>query len=111
MIYIAKSSIEIAGESIDKACRNLISMCRSDDENNEIYHENYKSDAKNSVPVAVTIDGTWQMRYGFSSLLGVVFIISVDTGEVLDFEVKCKHCFECRVHGKWDENSDKYKSW
>ena len=34
---IAQSSIEIAGESIDKASRNLISMCRSDDENNEIH--------------------------------------------------------------------------
>ena len=39
------------------------------------------------------------------SLLGVVFIISGDTGEGLDFEVKCNHCFECRVlkmgHTKW----------
>ena len=86
-------------------------MCRSDDENNKIYPENYKSDVKNSIPVAVTIYGTWQKRYGFSSFLGVVCIISVDTGEVLDFKVKCKDCFECRVHGKWDKNSDKYKSW
>ena len=47
------------GESIDKANRNLIAMCRSD-ENNEIYSENYKSDVKNFVPVAaVTIDVTW----------------------------------------------------
>ena len=38
---IAQSTIEIAGESIDKASRNLISTCRSDDENNEIYPENY----------------------------------------------------------------------
>ena len=34
-------------------------MCRSDDENNEIYPDNYKSDVKNSVPVAeVIIDTT-----------------------------------------------------
>ena len=45
---IAQSSIEIAREFIDKASRNLISMCRSDEENNEIYPENYKSDVKNS---------------------------------------------------------------
>ena len=38
---ITWSIIEIAGESTDKASRNLISMCRSDDENNEIYPENY----------------------------------------------------------------------
>ena len=43
----------------------------------------YNSDVKNPVPVAaVTTDGIWQARYGFNLLLGVVFIISVDTGEV-----------------------------
>ena len=36
-----QSIIEIGGEYIDKANRNSISMCRSDDENNEIYPENY----------------------------------------------------------------------
>ena len=81
-------------------------MCRSDDENNKIYPWNYKSDVKNSVSVAaVTNDGAWQKRCGFNSLLAVVFIISVDTGEVLDFEVKCKRCFECRVGSKWDKDS------
>ena len=72
----------------------------------------YKSDMKNSIPVAVTIDGTWQKRYGFSSLLGVASLsFRLILREVLDFEVKCKHCFECRVHSKWDKNRDKYKSW
>ena len=45
---IAENSIEIAEESIDKTSRNFISMCRSDDENNEIYPESYKSDMKNA---------------------------------------------------------------
>ena len=67
----------------------------------------YNSDVKNPVPVAaVTTDGIWQARYGFNLLLGVVFIISVDTGEVLNFEVTCKHCFECSFHRKWDVNSN-----
>ena len=57
---IVQSSIETAGESTDKASKNLISLCRSDDQNNEIYPENYTSDVKNSVPVAaVTIDRAW----------------------------------------------------
>ena len=47
---------------------------------------------KNYVHVAaVIIEGAWKKRYGFKSLLGVVFIISVDTEEVLGFEIKCKH--------------------
>ena len=33
--------------------------------------------------VSVTVDGTCQKR-GHSSKLGVVFVISVDTGEILD---------------------------
>ena len=36
----------------------------------------YKKDVKNSIPVAVKIDGTWQKQYSFSSLLGVAFTIS-----------------------------------
>ena len=70
--------------------------------------ENCKKDGGKAVPVGVTVDRTWQKRYGFNSLLGVVFIISVDTGEVLDYEIKCKHCFECTARSKWDRNSEKY---
>ena len=65
---VVQSSIEIAEESFAKASKNLISMCRSDDENNENYPENYKGDVKNSVPAAaVLIDGARQKLYGFSS--------------------------------------------
>ena len=39
---IAQNSIAIAEESIDKGSKNLTSMCRSDEENNEIYLENCK---------------------------------------------------------------------
>ena len=60
--------------------------------------------------VAISIDGTWQKR-GYSSLLGVVFVISIETGEVLDFEVCSKVCFECRSHSLWDKNSQRYKTW
>lgn len=67
--------------------------------------ENCKKDVQKATPADVTIDWIWQKRYGFNSLQGVVFIISVDTGEVLDYETKCKHCFECRVRSKWDKKS------
>ena len=43
--------------------------------------------------------------------LGVVFVMSVDTGEVLDYEVKSKYCFECKARNKWDKNSNRYKLW
>ena len=46
--------------------------------------------------IAVTLDGTWQKRYGFNSLHGVIFLMSVLTGEIIDYVVRSKVCFECR---------------
>ena len=60
--------------------------------------------------VAVTVDGTWQKR-GHSSKIGVVFVISVKTGEILDYVVKSLACQECSAHGSWDKDSDKFMSW
>ena len=44
--------------------------------------------------VAVTVDGTW-MKRGHQSKLGVVFVQSVRTGEVLDYVVKSLYCHKC----------------
>eukprot|EP00794_Sanderia_malayensis_P001550 gene1550-1713_t len=60
--------------------------------------------------VAVTVDGTWQRR-GHSSKNGVVFVISVRTGEVLDYVVKTKYCQECIYHEKDNKNSESYQDW
>ena len=47
--------------------------------------------------VAVTVDDTWQ-RLGNCSKIGVVFVISVITGEVIDYVVKSLVCHECVYH-------------
>ena len=60
-------------------------------------------------PASVSVDGTWQKRYGHSSLLGVVFVLAVETGEVLDLEVNLNICFECRSKGNWNKDSQRYK--
>ena len=49
--------------------------------------------------VAVSVDGTWQ-KHGYGSRLGVVFILSIDTGEVVDYVIKCLACHECSAHSK-----------
>ena len=41
--------------------------------------------------ITVNFDGTWAKR-GHTSLFGLVYVISVDTGEVLDYEVLSKFC-------------------
>ena len=53
--------------------------------------------------ISASFDGTWQKRYGFNSLLGVVFIISVESGEVLGYEVRSKFCFECKGREHWEK--------
>ena len=40
----------------------------------------------------------------------MVFVISVDTGEILDYEVKSMFCHECKAHTQ-DPESDEHKEW
>ena len=58
----------------------------------------------------LSVDGTWHKR-GFSSKYGVVVALLVETGEVIDFEVISKHCFECKKHSHDDTCSEHYKKW
>ena len=55
-----------------------------------------------SANMAVSIDG-------HNTQTGVVFAISIITGEVLDCEVKVLFCYECALHKHDDQNSLKYK--
>ena len=66
-------------------------------------------DKKIVADVAVSVDGTWQTR-GHSSRTGIVFILSIDTGEVLDYVIKCLVCHDCSAHSKWNKKSEKYKN-
>ena len=59
--------------------------------------------------IAVSLDGTWQKR-GHNSKNGVVFLISVDSGEVLDYSVKSQHCGECDKHQN-NKETERYKRW
>lgn len=69
-----------------------------------------KQDKDGAIPVTISIDGTWHKR-GYSSKYGVVIAILVDTGEVIDFEVLSKHCYQCKQHQGDDKDSEKYKKW
>ena len=61
--------------------------------------------------VSVSVDGAWQKRYGFNSLVGMVFVISIDTGQVLDYVVKCLFCQKCKSHkNATDEWKSKHKA-
>ena len=50
-----------------------------------------------SVDIGVSVDGTWQRR-GFTSLNGVVVVISIDSGKIIDIEPMSRYCRECAVY-------------
>ena len=59
--------------------------------------------------VVVSIDGTWQRR-GHCSKNRSVFLISIITGEVLDYEVRSLFCRTCEISGKkYNKESIKYR--
>ena len=66
---------------------------------------------KQVAKVAITVDGTWQ-KHGPNSKIGVLFILSVDTGEVLDVMVKSLFCTECNYNKiKFKNNTVEFNSW
>ena len=62
------------------------------------------------VDVTVSSDGTWQRR-GYSSLLGVTFVIEHKTKKVLDYEVMSKFCAACKKWEDCDRESEEFKKW
>lgn len=53
--------------------------------------------------IAISFDGTWQKR-GHTSHIGVSFVVEIETGMVIDFEVLCNFCQVCskkNMSAKW----------
>lgn len=76
-----------------------------------ILHENNELENTATLDAAVSFDGTWAKR-GFTSLTGVFFVISVDTGEVLDYHVMSKSCQKCTLKESQCEGGDgTFEEW
>ena len=75
----------------------------------QILDENPDKDENDILDAAVSFDGTWAKR-GFTSLTGVVFVISVDTGEVLDYHVLSKSCQSCALK-KGKCTDEEFEEW
>ncbi|XP_058961471.1 uncharacterized protein [Pocillopora verrucosa] len=78
---------------------------------NIVLDENPDLDKDDTLDVAVSFDGTWAKR-GFTSLTGVVFAISVDSGEVLDYTVLSKACQKCSLkQSKCEGDDERFQEW
>ena len=90
-----KQILEASKEHCEELMKEAAERLRSDivSDAPELVDE----DADGALPCTVTVDGTWQKR-GHTSKIGVIFVISVKTGEILDYRVKSLYCHECAVH-------------
>ena len=91
----AEEEMHLAGQRV----RNLISK-----ENEE------QLNVDTVVDVEVSFDGTWAKR-GFTSLTGVVFVIALDTGEVLDYHVLSKECRKCTMKKSKCSSDEEFEEW
>ena len=62
---------------------------------------NFLPDVNDDVIVntAIPCDGSWQRR-GYSSINGVVTIITTDSAKILDCEPMSRYCKGCYLHSK-----------
>lgn len=90
---------EEATEEMASAGKELHELANSDTQ-----------DAGGIIDVAVSFDGTWAKR-GFTSLTGVVFVISVDTGKVLDYHCLSKACQKCSLKKSKCVDDAEFENW
>ena len=65
----------------------------------ELFQTDSSQPDESVLPVSVSFDSTWEKR-GFTSNHGVGFVISTDTGKVLDYAVISKACNACKINQK-----------
>ena len=76
----------------------------------QILEENPEKDLDDTLDAVASFDGTWAKR-GFTLLTGVAFVISVDTGEVLDYRVLSKACQKCALKKAKGVNEEEFEEW
>ena len=101
---LAATALVKASSSMTRAAERLFMLTEKENADQIVALQ----DGRKLDNVAVSLDGTWQKR-GHTSRIGVVFIISIDTGEVLDFVIKSLICHECNAHGKTKD--EEYTKW
>ena len=77
----------------------------------EYYHDSIPVAKQNSdhIDIAVSYDGTWSKR-GYTANFGIGFVISVDTGEVIDYDFESKVCATC-LERKEQYNEEEFARW
>ena len=69
----------------------------------------YDPDDNGAYSIAVSGDGTWRKR-GYTSSRGVVSVLALTSGKVLDKEVMSKECFAC-MHNQRMKSEEEFTEW
>ena len=93
---IARVSQQVAESEMEKAAKEI--------------RVDKKAEEGEPADISVSCDRTWARR-GFQSLYRMVSAIHVQSGKVVNFEVKSKVCFKCRAKSHLDINSQEYIEW
>ena len=99
---IVNRLITVTKDAADKTMQDACNELRGD------------STTNSTTDTAVSCDGSWQRR-GYSSLNGVVTVISMSTGKILDIEAMSRACKACglketmrindpEAYNEWKEN-------
>ena len=86
-----KKSNELAEKYLNDAAQRLIPHTITENPGSIEVTDKDKLIAK----VGVTVDGTRQKR---GQKMDVLFVISIDTGEILHYDVRSLFCHECTSH-------------
>ena len=106
---ISQASVDHAQENMKLAVTRVKSTLKDGGDVSDDDDEN-DCDDEACVDVGVSCDGSWHRR-GFSSLVGTTAVISLETGQVLDYEILNKVCYECRHWKNVPDTDPKKQAW
>ncbi|CAF3542548.1 unnamed protein product, partial [Rotaria socialis] len=72
-------------------------------------HNVETNDSDSIVNIAISVDGTWKKR-GHVSQYGIVFIIEMDTGLAIDFEVLSTRFEKCEKNQR-ERSAHEFRAW
>ena len=108
--HVRTSSIEVFYYPRESNCASLqVAEAETQKAVKEV-HDINKTEEDKIADVAVSYHRTWARR-GFQSLYGMFSAISVQTGKVVDTEMKTKVCHKRCAKSNLDENSQEYIDW
>ena len=94
-----------------KAGERLRNLFNVENDTDSTLGADTNEDSNDPLDVTVSFDGTWAKR-GFTSLFGVFFVMSVDTGEVLDYHVFSKFCQKCsKKKNECKDDLEAFEAW